>query len=591
MKAIPSPHLPHVQGLVSHALRRHPLLLITTCLLLVAAACSSGTRTNSSPAQPGEVRSGAQDAVTQTQQGRVAGYIQDGIYIYKGIPYAKAERFMPPTDPDPWEGVRSSRAFGPTCPQPERTGWQSDEQAFAFHWDDGYPGEDCLRLNIWTTGLNGGKKRPVMVWLHGGGFTSGSGQELPSYDGANLARRGDVVVVTLNHRLNVLGYLDLSAFGEKYKFSGNVGLLDLIAALQWVNKNIASFGGDPQNVTLFGQSGGGGKVCALLATPAARGLFHKAIVESGPMLRTMESRYARRIGVRTLELLGLKASQMDRLTTVPYADLLAAGQKAIGEVRQEALRDGANPFIFGWAPVVDGELLPAQPWDPAAPATARDIPMIIGTTRHEFTLSAYVPMLRNPSEQTVEAFLQQTYGDRASEFRRAYTQAYPDHKPVDLVDMDRIFRPNTVTLANRKAAQGGAKVWVYLFAWESPVLDGLFRSTHCMEIPFVFDNAALHFGMTGGGAEAIGLAAKMSQAWVNFARTGDPNTATAAEHADTADRASTTDRAASADGLPQWPAYTEEEGATMIFNNTCEVRYHHDRALMELLKSFPAPSF
>lgn len=550
--------------------------LTTIVVACLVAACTSCRR--EAEQQPAEVIASTSEGVVQTQQGLVAGFIQNGIYIYKGIPYAKAERFMPPQEPDRWEGIRSSRAFGPTCPQTVRTGWQSDEQAFAFHWDDGYPGEDCLRLNIWTTGLNGGKRRPVMVWLHGGGFSQGSGQELPSYDGANLARRGDVVVVTLNHRLNVLGFLDLSAYGEKYKHSGNVGLLDLIAALQWVNKNIANFGGDPGNVTIFGQSGGGGKVCALLATPAARGLFHKAIVESGPMLRTMDAKYSRRVGVATLEELGLKASQIDQLASLPYDQLLAAGSAALAKVRPEAMADGQNPFIFGWAPVVDGDVLPTQPFDPAAPEISRDIPLIIGTTRHEFTLSAYIPQLRNPSDEVVNAFLQQTYGDRASEFRTAYAEAYPGHKAVDLVDMDRIFRPNSVTLANRKAAQGGAKVWMYLFTWESPVLDGLFRSTHCMEIPFVFDNATLHYGMTGGGADATQLAAKMSQAWVNFAHTGDPNGRS--EQTTTAD-----------DGMPEWPAYTEEEGATMFFDNRCEVHYHHDRALLEALKSFPAPSF
>lgn len=169
--------------------------------------------------------------------------MEDGVYIYKGIPYAKAQRFLPPVAADPWEGIRSSRAYGPTCPQGKRMGWYSDEQAFAFDWDDGFPDEDCLRVNIWTPGISDGKKQPVMVWLHGGGYAAGSGQELPSYDGANLARSGDVVVVTLNHRLNVLGFLDLSAFGDTYANSGNAGLLDLVAALQWVNKNIASFGG------------------------------------------------------------------------------------------------------------------------------------------------------------------------------------------------------------------------------------------------------------------------------------------------------------------------------------------------------------
>lgn len=323
----------------------------------------------------GEIIASSETAVAQTESGKVGGFLQDGIYIYKGIPYAKAERFMPPRPADKWEGVRSSRMFGPTCPQAVRMGWGADEHAFAFHWDDGYPGEDCLRVNIWTPGLNDGKKRPVMVWLHGGGYAAGSGQELPSYDGFNLAKKGDAVVVTLNHRLNVLGFLDLSAYGDKYAKSGNAGLLDLVAALQWVNKNIAAFGGDAQNVTIFGQSGGGGKVSTLLATPSAKGLYHKAIVQSGSMLRTMDAKYSRRIGAAVMDELGLKASQIDELQKMPYERLLAAGEKAVAKVKAEAEKeDGVSTFIFGWAPTVDGDVLPAQPFDRRRLHRARTCP-------------------------------------------------------------------------------------------------------------------------------------------------------------------------------------------------------------------------
>ena len=282
---------------------------------ILLSSCGGTAKMERVPAcgQKGEITASSTVAVAETESGKVAGYVENGIYIYKGIPYAKAERFMPPVAVDKWEGVRSSRAYGPTCPQGKRMGWYSDEQAFAFNWDDGYPDENCLRVNIWTPGLKDGKKRPVMVWLHGGGYSAGSGQELPSYDGTNLAKKGDAVVVTLNHRLNVLGFLDLSAYGDKYAKSGNAGLLDLVAALQWVNKNIESFGGDARNVTIFGQSGGGGKVSTLLATPSARGLFHKAIVQSGSMLRTMEQKYSRRIGSAVMEELGLNTSALQEM--------------------------------------------------------------------------------------------------------------------------------------------------------------------------------------------------------------------------------------------------------------------------------------
>lgn len=316
------------------------MLALASLLILSSCGQTAGVKTAGAQQATGEIIASSETAVAQTESGKVGGFLQDGIYIYKGIPYAKAERFMPPQPADKWEGVRSSRMFGPTCPQAVRMGWGADEHAFAFHWDDGYPGEDCLRVNIWTPGTNDGKKRPVMVWLHGGGYAAGSGQELPSYDGFNLAKKGDAVVVTLNHRLNVLGFLDLSAYGDKYAKSGNAGLLDLVAALQWVNKNIAAFGGDAQNVTIFGQSGGGGKVSTLLATPSAKGLYHKAIVQSGSMLRTMDAKYSRRIGAAVMDELGLKASQIDELQKMPYERLLAAGEKAVAKVKRRGRERG-----------------------------------------------------------------------------------------------------------------------------------------------------------------------------------------------------------------------------------------------------------
>lgn len=543
-------------------------------LAIFSSATISCCGTGSSPKHSGkpgesELLTSSQATVVQTVSGKVAGYFDDGIYTYKGIPYAKAERFMPPVPADPWEGIRSSRAYGPTCPQGKRTGWYSDELAFSFSWDDGFPDEDCLRVNIWTPGINDGKKRPVMVWLHGGGYSSGSGQELPSYDGRNLADKGDVVVVTLNHRLNVLGFLDLSAYGEKYSRSGNAGLLDLVAALDWIQKNITKFGGDASNVTIFGQSGGGGKVSTLLATPDAKGMFHKAIVQSGAMLRTMESRWSRRIGAAVVEELGISPCKIDEMKNVPYDKLLAAGEKAIARIKPEAEKEGYAAFIFGWAPIVDGSVLPRQPFDPQAPEQSKEIPIMIGTTLHEFTASTYVPEMRTISHEEAEGYLKRTYGNRTAEFVELFKDTYPGYEPKDLIDTDFIFRPNAVELANIKFRQGGAPVYTYLFAWESPVMDGILRSTHCMEIPFVFNNADLHASMTGGSEEAVALADIMSQAWINFARRGNPNT----------------------EELPQWPAYDNSDGATMFFDNTCEVKYNHDKELIGFVRQFPTRGF
>ena len=544
------------------------LPLLTAALLL--SSCGGTVKADKQEAKTdGEVLASDTNAIAETESGTVAGYQENGVYIYKGIPYAKAERFMPPQPVAKWEGIRSSRAYGPTCPQGKRAGWYHDESAFAFDWNDGFPDEDCLRVNIWTPGLKDGKKRPVMVWLHGGGYAAGSGQELPSYDGSNLAKNGDVVVVTLNHRLNALGFLDLSAFGDKYAKSGNAGLLDLVAALQWVNKNIASFGGDAQNVTIFGQSGGGGKVSTLLATPSAKGLFHKAIIQSGSMLRTMEATYSRRIGTAVVEELGLKPSQLDQLQTIPYEKLLAAGETAIKKVKEQAEKEGISSFIFGWAPTVDGDVLPAQPFDPQAPAQSKDIPVMIGTTLHEFTMSTYVPAYRTITKEKAVEILKQKYGEKTDDFLIAFEKAYPYYEPKDLLDVDVIFRPGAVEQARLKAAQQGAPVYMYLFTWESPVMNGSLRSTHCMEIPFVFDNVTRHASMTGGSGKAQILAQKMSSAWINFARTGNPN------H----------------ESLPQWDPYTAQKGATMCFDNVCEEKYNHDKELMELVRAFPTRGF
>ena len=406
-----------------------------------------------------------------------------------------------------------------------------------------------------------GKKRPVMVWLHGGGYSAGSGQELPGYDGANLALKGDVVVVTLNHRLNVLGFLDLSDYGEAYANSANAGMLDIVAALQWVNKNIEEFGGDASNVTIFGQSGGGGKLSTLLAMPAAKGLFHKAIVQSGSAGRTMTSEMSRRIGRATVEELGLQ-NNVAAIDTIPYPRLLAAANAAVAKVRAQVEAEGGTEgaFIFGWAPSVDGKVLPTQPFDGKAPEMSRNIPMIIGTTKCEFSATTYVPMLRNADMAMARGFLQRVYGDKTDEFIEEYGKVYPGYQPKDLIDFDTRFRPGAVEQADIKSGQGGAPVYMYMFTWESPVMEGILRSTHCMEIPFVFANADVHASMTGGGEDAMKLAERMSDAWIAFARTGNPNTAS----------------------LPEWPAYDKDGGATMIFDNECDVRHNHDRELLRL---------
>ncbi|MCD8312817.1 MAG: carboxylesterase family protein [Bacteroidales bacterium] len=538
---------------------KYTLTIIMTVLLAIGAGQTANAQTT-------DLQTENEAAVARTKQGLVAGYRENGVYIYKGIPYAKAKRFMPPREADQWEGVRSCRAYGPNCPQGTRSAWKTDELAFAYDWEDWHADEkNCLCINVWTAGLDDGARRPVMVWMHPGGYTGGSGNEMPCFDGTRLALLHNVVVVTFNQRLNELGFLDLSAYGEKYAKSGNVGMLDAVAALQWVHDNIESFGGDPDNVTIFGQSGGGGKVSVLMAMPGAKGLFHKAIVQSGSMINTMEQRYSRMIADSTLKNLGLSPSEVDKLARLPYETLHKAGQKAIKQVRPIATAEGAHSFIFGWAPVVDGDVLPWQPSSPEAMDFSRDIPLIVGSTLTEQTLSAYNADYRDPTLEQARDVLAQKFGDRADEYITLYDRTYGDATAKNIIDLDFEFRPNVLNQARLKAAAGGAPVYVYLFDWVAPVMDGLLKSVHCSDIPYVFDNVQLQSHMTGGGPDAQALADKMSGAWTSFARTGTP----------------------SAENLPAWEPFNEDTGATMILGKDCRVEHNYDKALIEFICSFP----
>jgi para-nitrobenzyl esterase len=503
------------------------------------------------------------NAVVETTAGKVRGYARNGTQTFKGIPYAAttagAGRFMPPDRPKPWTGLRSSMQYGPVSPQPDRTGWQNDESAFLFNWNDGVQGEDCLRLNIWTPALTDGRKRPVMVWLHGGGFVAGNGQEHPGYDGENLSRRGDVVVVSLNHRLGVVGYLNLAEYGQQYASSANVGNLDIVAALEWVRDNIANFGGDPGNVTIFGQSGGGGKVGTLMAMPSAAGLFHRAIIQSGSSLRQATPDRSGKLAAAVIEELGLSRSNLEKIHEVPYQQLVKAGMAALRKLQQ------ANPPTpppsgagFGWGPTVDGRILPDHAFDPVAPAQSAKVPLMVGTVLNEFTTALGNPALEQMTNEELVKRVSEQYKDRAGEIIKVFRDAHPGAKPLDL--FSRISaartRQNAVTQATRKAAQGAAPAYLYWFTWQTPILDGRPRAFHCAEIAFAFYNTDVAASMTGGGEDARALAAKVSDAWINFARSGDPN------HA----------------GLPRWPAYKPGQGAVMIFDNRCEVKNDPDRA-------------
>lgn len=467
----------------------------------------------------------------RTTAGELRGTQAEGVAIFKGIPYAGPptgrDRWRPPTPVAPWDGVRDATAYAPSCPQvPERPAdWPQE------HGED----EDSLVLNVWTPAVGDGGRRPVMVWYHGGGFTIGSGS-WPHYEGSALVRRGDVVVVTVNHRLGLLGYLHLGELaGAGYESSGNAGMLDLVQGLEWVRDEIAAFGGDPGNVTIFGESGGGAKVATLLAMPAARGLFHRAVIQSGPRLRAHPVAQATEVAKEVLAELGLTGADVDALAEVPVERLIAA-QRAV--IRHHGVG------FRGFGPVLDGTTLPIHPGDALVSGQAADVPILIGTTRDEATFFLSRDPAFTQGAELDEAGLRErlsSLGDHADAVLAGYRAARPSASPLDLliaIQSDQVMRIPSIELAERKLRGGGADVYMYLFCWAA----GVMRSAHGFEVPFVFDNARPPVMRDSPSRDVLG--ARMSQAWINFARHGDP----------------------SHDDLPDWPPYSTERRATMLFD-------------------------
>lgn len=475
--------------------------------------------------------------VVSTVSGNVSGIMQEGSMAYLGIPYAKVERCMPPLPVDKWEGVRACDHWGPQAMQ-QTWGRQLSE-------DEMSEKNSCV-LNVWTTDLKA--KKPVMLWLHGGGFDSGTSAWNP---GMKLAQK-DVVVVSVNHRLNILGFLDLSAVSPKYKESGNVGMLDVVQALEWVRDNISRFGGDPSNVTIFGESGGGGKVGTLMCMPKARGLFHKAIIMSGTILNVNNRDMTQQLGKAVLKQLGISEKDVDKIKDIPYQQLYDAGQRAMAA--SIGTRKPGTPMMWGFGPTPDGEILLQQPFQPTFPEFSTNIPVLIGTTFNELQRLQYdQPMTMDQAREQ----LQKTFGDETDAYVKAFAKAYPDYTPQDLVSIDWLFRPKTLITADAMA--GGGNMYMYMFTWRSPVNKG---SVHGHELKFCFNT--LHHSpneLPQPTADDLKLADTMSSVWAQFAHNGNPNI----------------------DGLPAWKPYTAQNGEMMVFNYQCGIRNNPDRELEAII--------
>jgi para-nitrobenzyl esterase len=520
-------------------LNRRDVLMAAAALAIVAATSTTAASSDSAP-------------VAATKAGKVRGKLVDGIACFKGIRYGastEGRRFLPPLPPAPWQDERDALEYPAQSPQID---WSpSGASIYSALAANRPPSEDCLFLAVWTPGLRDNKKRPVMVWLHGGGFVSGSGA-VPVYDGLHLSKRGDLVVVTLNHRLGVYGYLYFGdQAGTQYADSGNAGTLDQILALKWVRENIAEFGGDPENVTIFGESGGGAKVSVLLAVPAARGLFQKAIVQSGSALTMSTSEKASDVTNGFCTRLGLKPSEMGKLSALPMAELSAKAQEFLGPG-------------FRLGPVVDGRSLPHQPFEPDAPGISKNVPMMIGTVKDETTaISEPDPMLFTMTDAELRKRIAPMIGE--GNVQKTLTDlraAYPFARPSDLyftISTWVLMRRRAIIQTERKLAQMSAPAYMYLLAWETPADGGTWKAPHGLDLPLVFDNVAGSPAMLGTGGQPQRVAAAMSSAWISFARTGNPG----------------------------WPPYDTGKRQTMVFDASSSVVPDPEGAVRQIFAGLP----
>ena len=507
-------------------------------------------------------------ALANTQYGKVKGYVLRGINYFLGIPYgaptSSKNRFMPPQKPEPWDDVFPAVWWGNSAPQNIDGQYSNKYSAFVDHWNYDDISEDCLRLNVFTPGIADGKKRPVLVWFHGGGFTAGNGIEQDGYNGENISRKGNIVFVSLNHRLGPMGFSNLAGVGgDKFADSGNVGILDLVAALEWVRDNIENFGGDPGNVTIMGQSGGGGKVKAITGTPKAKGLFHKAVVLSGFIRLWGEKDTTEKVGEYILKEAGISKNEIEKLQQMPWQEYYALANRAMAKFAQET---GTEMGMGGFVPVVGTDLIPEEPYFPKATPLIEDIPMIFSSTTEEMSPSRTNPELENITlEEVIEqvkvrAGFEPGLGDKAEKVVHAYAKAFPDKRPVEIWALVSASRRGNVALADSKSKQK-APVYMAWFGWQPPLFNKRMRAFHCLDISFWFNNTDVMYTHTGGGKRPRELSNKIAGSLIQFMKTGDPN----------------------GGGLPEWPRYTSEKGEVMILNDVCEVKNDPDREARKLL--------
>jgi para-nitrobenzyl esterase len=538
--------------------------LKSSALTLAAAGVASLTsqvQAQTPPAQPAPPRgglggggTGSVFVVTDTAYGKVQGVQNAGVKEFKGVPYgastAGRNRFMPPKKPAPWKGVRECLAHGQISPQAPAD--LRSDYAMMIHWDyqPGGMGEDCLSLNIWTPGLKDGAKRPVLVSFHGGGFTTGSGNAI-GYDGAQLARFGDVVVITVNHRLATFGYTHLADLGAppEFAFAGVAGIMDLTASLEWVRDNIENFGGNPQNVMIFGQSGGGAKTSTMLATPAAKGLFHRAAVQSGSLLKFVPKDRATQNAEALLKQLGISKSRIADLQKVSWQQLLEAQVAA-----------GASAPGLGNGPVLDGKYLTHDAFDPAAPNESAEIPLIVSTTLEDAALSL---TNFNLSEADLKALIDKRYKDRGGEILAVYRKYYPQKSPYLIQAMmltDAGFRRSAIKQAELKAAQGKGAIYMYQWEWPTPAFGGRYGAVHGLDVSGSFREAR-------DGNDAARVADELSASWVAFAKTGDPNNAR----------------------IPPWQTFDAKTRATMIFGTPTQLENDPRSEIRVFWERMPPP--